>query len=59
MQCQCVEARVHVTGTGAEHFELDLGPWSVLGNRALSVDAGPPPERVLVSLTLQFRAGAR
>lgn len=28
-------------------------------DRALSVDAGPPPERVLVSLTLQFRAGAR
>lgn len=28
-------------------------------DKALSADAGPPPERVLVSLTLQFRAGAR
>ena len=28
-------------------------------DRALSFDAGPPPGRVLVSLTLQFRAGAR
>lgn len=28
-------------------------------DRALSNDAGPPPARVLVSLTLQFRAGAR
>lgn len=28
-------------------------------DRALSIDAEPPPARVLVSLTLQFRAGAR
>jgi hypothetical protein len=28
-------------------------------DRALTLDAGPPPARVLVSLTLQFRAGAR
>lgn len=28
-------------------------------DRALVLDAAPPPERVLVSLTLQFRAGAR
>ena len=53
-----------MTGTGAEHFELDLGPWSVLGNRALSVDdyvpdfdaIAQPPCRMLRIRRAAYRA---
>ncbi|BDA50022.1 Metal transporter CNNM4 [Coccomyxa sp. Obi] len=50
--------------TGAECFELDLGPWSVLGNRALSVDdyvpdfdaIAQPPCRMLRIRRAAYRA---
>lgn len=63
-QYELVKIRVHVTGTGAECFELDLGPWSVLGNRALSVDdyvpdfdaVAQPPCRMLRIRRAAYRA---
>ncbi|EIE23075.1 DUF21-domain-containing protein, partial [Coccomyxa subellipsoidea C-169] len=50
--------------TGAECFELDLGPWSVLGNRALSCDdyvpdfdaVAQPPCRMLRIRRAAYRA---
>ncbi len=49
---------------GAEGFELDLGPWSVLGNRSLSVDSyvpdfdavAQPPCRMLRIRRAAYRA---
>ena len=49
---------------GAECFELDLGPWSVLGNRALSVDdyvpdfdaVAQPPCRMIRIRRAAYRA---
>lgn len=49
---------------GSEGFELELGPWSVLGNRALSVDdyvpdfdaVAQPPCRMLRIRRAAYRA---
>lgn len=59
-----METEVLVVCAGAEGFELDLGPWSVLGNRSLSVDdyvpdfdaVAQPPCRMLRIRRAAYRA---